>query len=500
MKYLVLFALLVPALAQAQEIAKPRLTVLDNGMRIVTVEDRKSPLVSAVWSAHVGDSAEPPDFGGNSHYLEHLLLFRGTKTYPGNAIGDRVSGRGGYFNGHTWYDWTTFEIVLPSDEIDDILDMHEQMMFHAEFDGEDFETEKKAVFEELRSGKDQPYGYLWRAAPYHMYPDETYYSRSTIGTIEKVQAATVMRVRRYYRDYYTPNNMTLVIVGDFDTEALLAKISKRFGKYPRRRVPPPTYEALAMKPGVTVVAEEREVGKSYFLVAFEGPALASPDYVPFEVLMSYLGDGKTAPLRETLVQKRKVFEQIYPSALPRRFEKGWQPFTGEGQPEQMAAGIDGLLEVLGQVRTEGVPPEQLELTKKRLMSEHQIEMEDSYEYAMALATGDAHGDFRSVSEYAARVARVTPEDVWTVAKKYLGPEHFFVMALFPEGQRPEGFAEPGRPWAVSRSSACRAVPRFFTKRVPVRRSRASRSRSRRAGATTGRSRAWPRRLRRCCGV
>ncbi|MEQ1920547.1 MAG: pitrilysin family protein, partial [Elusimicrobiota bacterium] len=292
-----MFASLVVAIlmrsASAQEISRPRLTVLDNGLRVITVEDHKSPLISAVWSAHVGDSAAPPEFGGNSHYLEHLLLFRGTEKYPGNAIGDRVSGSGGYFNGHTWYDWTTFEITMSSDRLDEVLDMHEQMMFHAAFAGKDFETEKKAVFEELRSGEDKPYFYLWRKAPYGMYDADTYYSRDTIGTIAKVQAATVERVRAYYRDYYVPNNMTFVLVGNFDTEAALARIRARLGSRPAGKAAISPYQPLHLKGGTTVVSEERKIGKAYFLAAFEGPQASSPDFAPYQVLIDWLSSGKT---------------------------------------------------------------------------------------------------------------------------------------------------------------------------------------------------------------
>ena len=114
----------------AQNISEPRLHLLENGLRIITVEDHSAPLVSAVWSAHVGDSAEPPDFAGNSHYLEHLLLFRGTEKYPKNQIGEWAAGRGGYFNGYTWYDYTAFVLMTAIDDLDGILDRHEQMMFH----------------------------------------------------------------------------------------------------------------------------------------------------------------------------------------------------------------------------------------------------------------------------------------------------------------------------------------------------------------------------------
>ena len=128
-------------------------------------------------------------------------------------------------------------------------------MFHGAFSGEDFETEKKAVFEELRSGLDTPYGYLWRASAYHMYPEETFYSRSAIGTIETVQAATVERVSEYYKGYYIPNNMTFAIVGDIDTDDLLNKLEQRLGKYPSAPVPPSIYEPVSMKAGINLVTE-----------------------------------------------------------------------------------------------------------------------------------------------------------------------------------------------------------------------------------------------------
>ncbi len=445
----VVFVVALPA--GAQEISAPRLTVLDNGLRVITVEDRKSPVVTVVWSAHVGDSAEPPEFGGNSHYLEHLLLFRGTKKYPKDTISERVSGAGGYFNGHTWYDWTTFEIMLPSDRLDDILDMHEQMMFEAAFAGADFETEKKAVFEELRGSQDRPNGYLYRRAPYKMYDGETFYSRDTIGTIETVQAATVEKVRRYYRDYYVPNNITLVLVGDFSTEAALEKVRARFSKRKAGKVAAPPYRALPLRPGVTVVSEERNAGKSYFLAAFEGPPASSPDFAPFQVLMTWLTEGKTAPLTEELLERRKLLDRIWGEANPRRFPGGWQAFGGDGDPARMTEGVAALFGALAKVRAEGIPPETLTLVKNRMISQDKVENESLYNRAMGLARADAHGDYRLASEAGERWARVTAEDVWTVAAKYLDPGHCFVMALFPVGTTPKTFTQDVQAAATSAS-------------------------------------------------
>ncbi|NNE43629.1 MAG: insulinase family protein, partial [Gemmatimonadetes bacterium] len=442
-----------PTPVAAQNVQAPRLHVLENGLRILTVEDHSSPIVTTVWSAHVGDSAEPLDFTGNSHYLEHLLLFRGTEQFPKNAIGEWVAGRGGYFNGHTWYDYTTFEITCATDDLPDALDRHEDMMFHAAFSGEDFELEKKAVFEELRAALDQPYGYLWMTSPYLMYPGETFYSRSTIGTIEAVEAATVQRVRNYYKDYYVPSNMTLAVVGDIDTERTVADLRKRFGGYPAGSVPEALYEPLPMKPGITVATEERAVGKAYLLLAVEGPPASSPDYFPYVLLTSCLADGATSLLRDELITQRELFDELSVSAMPRRFPLGWQAIDAEGAPAKVADGIAALWELLGRAAAGEFSTEDVDLARQRLVAAHAVQRDDQYQYASRLAEADAHGDYRIFAERAERLAHVTAADVRAVAAKYFTPDHFFLRVVFPPGETPADFEAQVRTGAAAGSGA-----------------------------------------------
>lgn len=436
----VVLGLLTTLTASAQSVREPRLHTLDNGLRVITVEDHSMPLVSAVWSAHVGDSAEPPDFAGNSHYLEHLLLFRGTEEYPKNQIGEWASGRGGYFNGYTWYDFTAFVLTVSSEDLEGILDRHEQMMFHGSFSGQDFETEKNAVFEELRSGEDTPYGYLWRNSAYQMYPEETFYSRSTIGTIETVQAATVDRVREYYKKYYIPNNMTLVVVGDFDTDDLMRRIEDRFGDYAAGEVPDSLYEPVAMKPGVNVVAEERDLGKAYFLVAVEGPRAMSPEWFPYVLLTEYLAGGKTSVLYSELVTRKKLLDEVDMSAWPRRYPGGWQGISGETEPSKVVPAVGAIWRELQKVRQSGVPEKDMASARQRLLKKHWQERDDLNEVAESLAIADAHGDYRLFADFEERLEQVTPADLQAVARKYFTPDHFFLKALFPPGQVPVDFA------------------------------------------------------------
>lgn len=441
----------------AQDVSAPRLHVLDNGMRIITVEDRSNPIVSAVWTAHVGDSAEPPDFTGNSHFLEHLLLFRGTEKYPQNQIGEWAASRGGYFNGYTWYDYTAFVLMTAAGDLDGILDRHEQMMFHGAFSGQDFETEKSAVFEELRSGQDTPYGYLWRAASYNMYPEETYYSRSTIGTIEAVQAATVERVREYYEDYYVPNNMTLAVVGDFNTEDLLLKIEKRFGAYPAGDVENVPYDVVPMNSGINLVTEEREVGKAYFLAAFEGPDASSPEWFPYLLLTEYLAGGNTSVLYTELVSDSQLLDDLYMSAFPRRFAKGWQGISAETEPGEVVPAVNALWEQLVAAGQNGISDTDLQLTRQRLLKQHWQQLDDVNVVAEQLAIADAHGDYGLFADFETRLAAVTAADVQAVARKYLTQDRFFLMSLFPPGEIPPDYETDVRANAGRLAAAGSAV-------------------------------------------
>lgn len=454
------FLLLLAFDASAQRVGDPRLHVLDNGLRVITAEDHSVPVISAVWTAHVGDSAEPLDFAGNSHFLEHLLLFRGTEKYPKNEIGEWAASRGGYFNGYTWYDYTAFVLMTSSADLDAVLDRHEQMMFYGAFSGQDFETEKKAVFEELRSGQDTPYGYLWRAGSYHMYPQETFYSRSTIGTIETVQAATVERVREYYRDYYVPSNMTLAVAGDFDTDDVLRRIEERFGKYPPGNVPNAKYDPLSMKPGVTIVTEERDLGKAYFLMAVEGPTSTSPEFFPYLLLSAHLSLGKTSELFDTLVTERELLDDVDMAAWPRRYPKGWQGMSGETEPGEVEDAVLGMWEVFETVKRDGVADDALELAKKRLLKQHWQALDDIGTVAEELAIADANGDYRLFAEFEERLAAVSAADVQAVARKYLTPDHFFLMGVFPPGEIPAGFEANVRRRAAELGRGQAAVTRI----------------------------------------
>ena len=423
----------------AQSIDAPRLHVLDNGMRVITVEDHNNPIVTTVWSAQVGDSIESPEFAGNSHFLEHLLLFRGTEKYPGNAIGEWVDSRGGYFNGHTWADWTTFEITSAAADIGEALSRHEQMMFHATFSGTDFETEKNAVFEELRAGQDNPYVYMLRSMGYDLYSNDTFYSRDTIGSIDTVQKATVERVREHYQQYYVPNNIALAVVGAIDTDEVVEAIRQRFGGYPDQALPELPYRPISIKPGIEVTVEERSVGKAYLLLAFEGPQATGPEFFPYLLLAEYLAGGNSSLLVGDLVQRRQLFDTVAMSDWPRRHPKGWQCIYADTKPEKVVDGLAAMWESLRIVQHESIDESALELARKRLIRKHRQAKDDQYQYAMSLAAMDSHGDYRIFAEFETRLAQVEASDVQAVARKLLDDGNHHVKVLFPPGSTPDNF-------------------------------------------------------------
>ncbi|MGI9263508.1 MAG: M16 family metallopeptidase, partial [Gammaproteobacteria bacterium] len=199
------------------------------------------------------------------------------------------------------------------------------------------------------------------------------------------------------------------------------------------------YTPEKMKSGVNVVAEERDVSKAYFLLATEGPRAVSPEWFPYMLLAEYLGGGKTSLLYSNLVTEQELLDEINVRAWPRRYPKGWQGMSGEADPGKVAAAVDALWQQIEGVRRAGVPGEQLEFARQRLLKKHWQALDDVNETAESLAIADAHGDYGLFAEFEERLNAVTEADVQAVARKYLTPSDFFLMSVFPPGQIPDDF-------------------------------------------------------------
>src|SRR5688572_561871 len=212
-----------------------RRTILDNGLVILTKESHTSPIVTSMIWYRVGSRNEELGHTGKSHFLEHML-FKGTERFKKGQIDLITLKNGGGNNAFTSHDFTAYYFSFASDRWDVALEIEADRMTNCLFDPEEFEAEKKVVIEELKTGLDSPWGLLMQdmdAAAYKVHP----YRNPIVGWLQDVERATAEQQQAYYRRYYQPVNATLVIVGDFHTEEVLAKVERAFGPIPAGPLP-----------------------------------------------------------------------------------------------------------------------------------------------------------------------------------------------------------------------------------------------------------------------
>ena len=209
-------------------------TVLENGLTVITKEIHTAPVVSVQVWYRVGARNETAGQNGISHQLEHLM-FKGTQSRP-IQFGRFFSALGSQFNAFTSYDETAYFNTVESDKLDAVLLLEADRMTHTVIESPQLQSERKVVISELQGYENSPGYRLNRAVMQAALPNHPY-GFPVGGTKADVEQFQVEAVKAHYQTYYRPSNATLVITGDFETEALLQKVRDRFGGLARQEKP-----------------------------------------------------------------------------------------------------------------------------------------------------------------------------------------------------------------------------------------------------------------------
>ena len=278
-----------PAAKDARE-AKVTEVTLDNGLRVLLLENKTSPLVS-VWAWYrVGSRHERPGQTGVSHFVEHLN-FKGTEEIPRDEMTAAIDRRGGTWNGYTWLDQTAYFGTVAKDALPDLLRIEAQRMTKSTFAEADIASERNVVLAELAGDENSPPELLdqevvsaaIKAHPYHW---------PTIGWAADLKNLTREDLLAHYRTWYRPDNATLVLVGDFRTADALALVKERFESVPRG---PPVTEPFTAEPpqqGERRVTLSRPGSTRYLQVSYHSPAIGDADFAAMLVADAMLGGAK----------------------------------------------------------------------------------------------------------------------------------------------------------------------------------------------------------------
>ena len=264
--------------------------VLPNGLTIIVQEDRSAPVASVQAWCGTGSVDENAHLGaGLSHILEHML-FKGTKTNPANAIAQKIQDVGGYINAYTSFDRTVFWIDVPKDGTAVALEMLSDAMMNSTLPAEEYAKEQEVIRREFAMGMDDPdrmAGQLLFSTAYQRHP----YRLPVIGQLDVYNQLTRDDVMKYYQARYVPNNLTFVVVGDVQADAVYQQLTDLFKDHPAKSLQPVFIPSEPPQLGRREVHQEFVTELTRFSLAWHIPEITDPDVPALDLLSTILGDG-----------------------------------------------------------------------------------------------------------------------------------------------------------------------------------------------------------------
>lgn len=432
-----MLATLLPAATGASEpkgMVEVREEVLDNGLKVLLLENHRSPAVTfQVWY-RVGSRNEVDGKSGMAHFLEHML-FKGTDKVAPEEYARIIRKHGGRSNAFTSHDATVYHATMSRETIGVAIELEADRMVNTRFEEKYFTPEKKVVQEERRMRVDRPRAALaeiTNAVTYAVHP----YRRPIIGWPEDIRRMTLEDMKAFYRTYYPPNNAFIVVAGDFDSEEILEKVRETFGGIPRGAEPPEVGLTEPRQRGERRVLLKREAQLPSLVMNYHVPNVGHPDSYALDVLEMILSRGRTSRLYRDLVYERRIARSAWAgyhrvSVDPTTFSIGAQAMPGKDIAEVEAA-ID---DVIAGVRDKGVTGAELDKARNQVAASFIFAQESNRGQAMRIGFYEITGGWRRMNEYLQGIQRVTADDVRRVARQYLDRDRRTVGILVPQERK-----------------------------------------------------------------
>jgi zinc protease len=428
---------------------------LDNGLTVIIREVRTAPVVCVRSYVRAGGMYEGEYLGcGISHIVEHLVAKGavhqhgpgGGVTKPGEDTRSRVSEIGGQSNASTSMAYTQYYISAASDRAMECIDLISDWMARPNITREDFQREHGVIQREWEMGKDEPGRQKWYANAANIFRDHPA-AVPVIGHWQPLRSVTYEDVLNYHSRMYVPQNMLLVIVGDVDADAALARTQQAMAGFGEGRVPDLSLPEVPSFAGVRrVVVPHSEVKETATDISFQTIPLVHEDLYALDVLSHILSKGNTTRLPRVLRREKQLVTSINTFSWTPQWGRGVFVVAFRSAPDKAEQAEQAVFEELRKVVEEGVTADELELAKRqkradRVYSNQTVESQGSELASSYMSTGDvAFGRL-----YTDRIQQVTLEDVNAVARKYLTFDRYAVTSQVPaETFEATATAEGGR--------------------------------------------------------
>ena len=426
---------------------------LSNGLNVLVQPDFTAPVVSIQFWCATGSIHETPWLGaGLSHLLEHLM-FKGTPTRGNSQMAQQIQDLGGHLNAYTSFDRTVYHVDLPSDHALAALEILGDAVFNSTIPADEYEKEMEVIRREFAMGRDNPdseLGKLIFQTAFIRHP----YRHPVIGYLDLFNQLTREDVLTYYRERYSPQNLSLIVCGAVVPETIFARAAELLEKHPRRRM------ADIFLPHEPKQHQRRELRRE-FATELSRVALCWPiggfdhaDTPALDLLATLAGGGRSSRMHQSCVEKLGLAEQldVFAYAPSDHGLVGVEARCAPDKEEALLAEIQRQIQVF---QNEAPLTSELDRAKRQSLL-HQVHSQKTMSgKAASLGRGWMYQrDPHLSARYHEHVQAVTPGEILAVAQKYFHTDRENLISLVPQTEKSDTVA-------VSREAAARPVPQFI---------------------------------------
>ncbi len=429
-RILVVFVMLF-SVCFAQEVVVEK---LPSGQTVVIQEVKANPMVIIDTWIKTGSVNETDKNNGVAHFLEHLF-FKGSKNYPTGTFDKILEAKGAITNAATSRDFTHYYILIPSKDFELAVKMHADMLLNPLFPPDELEKERLVVIEEISKGDDSPsrkqYSEMFKSF-YKIHP----YKRDVIGTREIIANIPRSEILDFYNTWYTPSNMTTVIVGDIDTKNAIKLVKDNFVRPKSTNKNVKSKYKVDLKPSSKIeTVSNMDIDTNYLSLAFKGSGtMDTTDNYALDLLSVILGDGRTSRLYKTLKDEKQLVFSVSAGNTNMRDDSLFIINTtySDSNPEEIKQNIFDEIKTL---QTALVSEKELNKAKSMIERDTFYARESVSNIANELGyVFTLNKDLNFYNNYIKTIKKVTPEDIKRAANKYLTPQNSVTTIITPKNQ------------------------------------------------------------------
>lgn len=405
---------------------------LDSGLTIIHQHLPATPVTAVdVW-VRAGAIAEPDEWAGMAHFLEHMI-FKGTDQLAPGAFDLAIEQRGGITNAATSYDYAHYFITTAAQHLAETLPYLADLLLHAAIPDNEFGRERQVVLEEIHQSNDDPDWLAFQSLNEMVYQRHSY-GRSILGTEETLMARSPAEMRQFHTSHYQPEKMTVVVVGDVTKDRAIDLVSETFQPFP---VPSscPLYLPEA-EPPITAIRRQEiylpRLEQARLLMAWVGPGVDSQSQnideqlqaaYGLDILSVLLAEGRTSRLVRELREERHLVQAIGSSFSLQR-ESGLFTISAWLDPEHLERVEAIICDRVSQLSATPISEAELFRCKRLLCNDYAFSTETPCQLAGLYGYYSILASPQIATTYPQRLQAIQAIDLQHLANRYLSPYHY----------------------------------------------------------------------------